>query len=86
MFVIRKMRLNTFEPRPMQSNREVAMCKGESAPIIQSKNTAECYNEPSIVGASKTKVLGLAQDISTKAIEHRIKEDSKPLDKGLQNL
>lgn len=86
MFVIEKMKLNKFEPRPIQSNREIALCKGESAPLIQSKDTAECFSEPSIIGASKTKMLGLAQDISNKAIAHAKAEETSKLNKSTADL
>lgn len=72
MFVIKKMRLNKFVARPIVSNRELFATNGEKPATIQSKDTADCYDQPSIEGATKTKVLGLAQQISNKAIEMRL--------------
>lgn len=87
MFVIKEMRLNKFEPKPIVSNRELFVAKGECPATIQSKDTADCYSEPSIVGASKTKILGLAQDISSKAIEHaQSNGEADKLNKGLKDL
>lgn len=68
MFVIKKMRLNRFEKRPIVSNRSLFISKGESKSSIVSKDTMEnCLESPSIDGASKLKVLGLAEEISKKS-------------------
>lgn len=68
MFVIKKMRLNKFEKRPIVSNRSLFISKGEKASSIISKDTMEnCLESPSIDGASKLKVLGLAEQIAAKA-------------------
>lgn len=87
MFVIKEMRLNKFQPRPIVSNRELALANGNHPATIVSKETSDCYNEPSIEGASKTKVLGLAQEISSKAIEFaKNAEQTDPLKKSQANL
>lgn len=67
MYVIKKMKLNKFRPRPLVSNRELFASIGEKGATIQSKDTADCYDAPSIEGASKTKVLGLAEEIGKAA-------------------
>lgn len=68
MFVIKKMRLNKFEKRPIVSNRALFISKGEKASSVISKDTMEnCLDAPHIDGASKLKVLGLAEKISVKA-------------------
>lgn len=87
MFVIKEMRLNKFEPKPIVSNRELFVAKGESPGTIHSKDTADCFSEPSVVGASKTKMLGLAQDIASKAIEHAKSDgEANKLNKELKDL
>lgn len=68
MYVIRKMRINKFEPRPVVSNRELFASNGEKPATVVSKATSDCFDEPSVEGASKTKLLGLAQQISFTAI------------------
>lgn len=70
MYVIEKMRINKFERKPIVSNRQLFASKGEQPATIVSKATADCYDEPSLQGASKTKVLGLAKSISDAAIAH----------------
>ena len=68
MFVIKKMRLNKFEKRPVVSNRALFISKGAKETTVVSKDTMEnCLEAPSIDGASKLKVLGLAETISAKA-------------------
>lgn len=79
MYVIPKMRINKFEPKPIVTNRQLFAARGQQPATIVSKETSECYNQPSIEGASKTKVLGLAQEICNAALEHAKKgEDAKP--------
>lgn len=70
------MRINKFVAHPIVSNRDLFVAKGEQLGSIISKDTADCYNEPSIVGATKTKILGLAQEISKTAIA-KAKEGDK---------
>lgn len=80
MFVIKKMRLNKFQPRPIVTNRELFMSMGEKPATIQSKDTADCFDSPTIEGASKTKVLGLACEISKAAFEkHQSNGESEDL-------
>ena len=50
MYVIKKMKINKFNPRPIVSNKELVASTGEK-------------------GASKLKVLGLAEEISKSAYE-----------------
>lgn len=71
MFVIKKLRLNKFVARPIVSNRALFTAMGEKPATIQSKDTSDCFNQPTVEGATKTKVLGLAQEISRKAYEMR---------------
>lgn len=67
MFVIKKMQLNKYEARPIVSNRELFVAQGERPSTQVSKDTPECVGTPSIEGASKTKVLGLAAEIVEQA-------------------
>ena len=76
MYVIKKMRINKFERRPIVSNRQLFASKGEKPATIVSKATADCFDEPSLQGASKTKILGLAKTISDAAIAHAKKGDT----------
>lgn len=69
MFVIKKLRLNKFVARPIVSNRSLFVAMGQKPATIESKDTADCYDSPHIEGASKTKVLGLAAQIASKAYE-----------------
>lgn len=80
MYVIKKMRLNKFQPRPIVSNRELFMSMGEKPATINSKETSDCFNAPSVEGATKTKMLGLAAEISKVAFEkHQSAGDSADL-------
>ena len=72
MYVIDKMKLNMFQLRLIVSNRALFLANGEKPALIDSKQTADCYNEPSIEGASKLKVLGLADEISKTAWEKHV--------------
>lgn len=76
MYVIPKMRINKFEPKPIVSNRQLFASRGQQPATIESKDTSDCFNQPSIQGASKTKVLGLAQEICEKALEHARKGEN----------
>lgn len=67
MLVNKKLRLNKFEPRPIVSNRELFVSNGKAPATVTSKDTADCYNQPTIEGATKTKMLGLASDIIAEA-------------------
>lgn len=71
MFVIKKLRLNKFVARPIVSGRALFTAMGNKPATIESKDTAECYNAPTAEGATKTKILGLAQQIANKAYEMR---------------
>lgn len=75
MYVIKEMRINKFERKPIVSNRELFIAKGQQPASIQSKETADCYNSPTIQGATRTKVLGLAQQIVKNDIAHHKGED-----------
>lgn len=70
MYVIPKMRINKFEPKPIVTNRQLFAARGQQPATIVSKDTSDCYNQPSIQGASKTKILGLAQEVCNAALEH----------------
>lgn len=70
MYVIPKMRINKFEAKPIVTNRQLFASKGEKPASIVSKDTSDCYDQPSLQGASKTKILGLAQDVCKAAIAH----------------
>lgn len=70
MYVIKKLRLNKFERRPIVSNKALFLANGSKPAVIDSKESADCFDQPTLEGASKTKVLGLANEISTRAIEH----------------
>lgn len=72
MYVIDKMKLNKFQPRPIVSNRALFLVNGEKPAVIDSKQTADCYSEPTVDGASKLKVLGLAAEISKSAYEKHV--------------
>lgn len=68
MYVIKKMRLNKFVPRPIVTNKELFIASGEMRGTIESKETSDCYNEPTVDGASKTKMLALASEIAKAAV------------------
>lgn len=70
MYVIPKMRINKFIPQPIVTNRHLFASRGQQPATVQSKETADCYNQPTLQGASKTKLLGLAKEISDAAIAH----------------
>lgn len=84
MYVIEKMRLNKFQPKPIVTNRALFICKGAQEATVQSKDTADCYSEPTTLGASKTKVLGLAQNVVNSAIA-KAKEGEKAPDMQQKN-
>lgn len=69
MFVIPKMQINKFESRPVLSNRQMFLMSGSKPATFESKDTADCANEALPIGARKTQLLGLAQEIAQKAVE-----------------
>lgn len=71
MFVIKKLRLNKFVARPIVSNRALFVAMGQKPATIESKDTSDCFDAPTVEGATKTKVLGFAQEIARKAYEMR---------------
>ena len=81
MFVIKKLRLNKFVERPIVSNRSLFLAMGEKPANIVSKETSDCFSEPTIEGASKTKVLGMAAEIIKTGIEkHESAGQSKDME------
>lgn len=86
MFVIKKMRLNKFEPKPVVSNRSLFMSKGDCSAVVTSKDTTECYKEPSILGISKTKLLELAREVAIAAYEHHKGNDVPDIKKSQSDL
>lgn len=81
MFVIKKLRLNKFVERPIVSNRSLFLSIGEKPASIDSKDTSDCFSEPTVEGASKTKVLGMAAEIIKTGIEkHESSGTSKDMD------
>lgn len=80
------MRLNRFESKPIVSNRALFMAKGDCSAVVTSKDTAECFNEPSILGSSKTKVLGLAEEITKASYEHHKGNDVAEVNKSQRDL
>lgn len=67
MYVIKKMQLNKFEPKPIVSNRALFAAAGEKPASITSKDTVDCAGDPVPYGASKTKLLGLGADMAASA-------------------
>lgn len=70
MYVIEKMRLNRFELRPCVSARSICANKGESK-AVPSKLSADCFDSPSVDGASKLKILGLVDEMAKTAYAKR---------------
>lgn len=86
MFVIKKLRLNKFQPKPIVSNRALALSVGDKPATIVSKETSDCIGAPSLDGANKNKVLSLAQQTAQKAYEHHLGEQMPELNKGQKDL
>lgn len=87
MFVIKKLRLNKFVARPIVSNRALFTAIGEKPATIQSKDTPDCFDAPTVEGATKTKVLGLAAQIASKAVEMKESEgNATPIHKNAKDV
>lgn len=88
MFVIEKMKLNRFEVRPVVSARALVASKGLNAVTVQSQCGSDCYDSPSIDGASKTKILGLCDEMAKTAYAKRESDGQSPsmTPKSTQNL
>lgn len=85
MFVIKEMKLNKFQPRPLIPNRDLFIAQGENPAVINSKDTSECFSEPNPFGATKTEILGLAQDIGKAAYAKHMSAGKSPdLDKEIK--
>lgn len=82
MYVIKKLMLNKFVARPIVTNRALFVAMGQKPATIESKDTSDCFDAPSVEGATKTKVLGLAMQITHKAVEMRESNgEATPLNK-----
>lgn len=80
MYVIKKMRLNKFQPCPTPSAKELYKQFGESKPLYPSKQTAESIHDTVPIGTSKTKLLSIAKDVAEKAAEFKAHpESTEPL-------
>lgn len=78
MYVIEKMRLNRFELRPCVSARALFAAKGAQAATVSSKCDSSCYDSPNIDGASKTKLLGLVDEMAQAAYAKRESNGNSP--------
>ena len=78
MFVLKKMRLNRFELRPCVSARALFASKGAMSATVTSKLGADCYDAPSVDGASKTKMLGLLDEIAKSAYVKHVSNGQSP--------
>lgn len=80
MYVIKKMQINKFEPKPIVTARQLYLLNGEKPATITSKDTPECANDPVPYGAKKTQLLGLADDMAKAAYaKHQSAGESKDL-------
>lgn len=86
MFVIKKLRLNKFQSRPIVSNRALFLAVGQKPAEIVSKDTSDCIGSPSVDGANKNKLLGLAQQTMQKAYEHHQAQQTEELNKSQRDL
>lgn len=86
MFVIKKLRLNKFQPKPIVCNRALALSVGDKPATIVSKETSDCLSEPCVDGANKNKLLSLAQQIGQKAIQNQQGDNPTPLNKSQRDL
>ena len=78
MYVIEKMRLNRFEIRPCVSARSLFATKGAQNATQTSKLGSDCFDSPNIDGASKTKILGLIDEMARCAYAKRESGGSSP--------
>lgn len=67
MYVIKKMQINKFEPKPIVTARQLYLLNGEKPATITSKDTPDCASDPVPYGAKKTQLLGLADDMAKAA-------------------
>lgn len=78
MYVIEKMRLNRFELRPCVSARALFAAKGAQVATTDSKCDSSCFDALSIDGASKTKLLGLVDEMAQAAYAKHISDGKSP--------
>lgn len=78
MYVIKKMRLNRFELKPIVSARALVASRGNMPAIVNSKCDSSCYDSPTIDGASKTKLLGLVDEMAKSAYAKRESNGESP--------
>lgn len=78
MYVIEKMRLNRFELKPIVSARALVASRGMSAVTIQSQCGSDCFDAPNIDGASKTKLLGLVEEMANAAYAKHVSAGNSP--------
>lgn len=78
MYVIPKMRLNRFELRPCVSARSLFASKGQQPVTVRSKLGIDCFDSPNIDGASKTKLLGLVDEMAKSAYAKHVSGGESP--------
>lgn len=71
MYVIKKMQINKFEPKPIVTNRQLWLLNGDKPAQVTSKETSDCASDPVPYGAKKTQLLGLADDMARSAYRKR---------------
>lgn len=82
MYVIRKMRLNKFEPTPISSPRALFARKGEQPAPVESKLTQDCIADAMPGNPSKLQALALGDEIAKKAYQFAKDPDHiEPLDR-----
>lgn len=86
MFVIKKMRLNKFQPHPYTSNKALFLAKGECPAFVESKATSDCLEDPSIIGATKLQLLKLAEESHRRAYLASLGEPKEPLKEDIKTL
>lgn len=80
MYVLEKMKLHRFEKRPIVSARSLFAAKGAQNATVTSKLGADCFDAPNVDGASKTKLLGLMDDMAKAAwLQRETNGQAKPL-------
>lgn len=78
MFVIKKMQINKLQAKPIVSNRSLFLSMGARPCTVESKESAECVNEPTPYGARKTQLLALGAKIAENAATKQATDGKAP--------
>lgn len=78
MYVIKKMMVNKLQPKPVVTNKAMFVASGARPCNVESKDTADCANDPVPYGARKTQLIALGQAMAKVALAKQESNGASP--------